>query len=87
MLNIETINLKYKTKDELIKLSEELIRDNKRKEHYIDELEYRLEKLNIKTVISTFEYDEPYNSLEKRHLSIRRHYIPEFIYTEYIDCD
>jgi hypothetical protein len=75
MTKEELENLTYK---ELLDYSEKCGRQIEEMKHIIEELEYRLQKLNIKTEVKI--QDNPYK-IEK--IKFIKKTIPEFSYVEY----
>ena len=75
MTKEELENLKYK---ELLDYAEKCEHQNKELKHIIEELEYRLQKLNIRIEVKV--QDNPYK-IEK--IKFIKKTIPEFSYVEY----
>lgn len=81
MLKIKYEDLDNYNLSELKEIIKQLNEDNKTKDNIIKELEYRLEKLNIKIETKYVEYyeDEP---LCMKKAVIKKQHIPAFDYYE-----
>lgn len=80
MIRVNIDKLKDYNINDLIEIVKELYDDNQRKELYINELEKRLEKLNMKPEIEGRYYDVPETG---DCVTAKIHYIPEIRYIEY----